>query len=112
MFHKEGRRGGRLTFAVMVTEFRDRATGKLVAEARMTGVETEKAPEAGPMTARWDELTEGAECAAAQVGPLTRTDFVRYQGASGDMNPVHHDETFARPPDTTRRSGWACSTPV
>ncbi len=30
------------------------------------------------------------------VGPLTRTDFVRYQGASGDMNPVHHDEAFAR----------------
>jgi acyl dehydratase len=29
------------------------------------------------------------------VGPLTRTDFVRYQGASGDMNPIHHDETFA-----------------
>jgi acyl dehydratase len=30
------------------------------------------------------------------VGPLTRTDFVRYQGASGDMNALHHDETFAR----------------
>jgi acyl dehydratase len=30
------------------------------------------------------------------VGPLTRTDFVRYQGVSGDMNPLHHDETFAR----------------
>jgi acyl dehydratase len=30
------------------------------------------------------------------VGPLTRTDFVRYQGASGDMNPIHHDEVFAR----------------
>ncbi|HEY6463748.1 MAG TPA: MaoC family dehydratase N-terminal domain-containing protein [Polyangiaceae bacterium] len=44
VFHKEGRRGGRLTFAVMVTEFRDAATGALVAEARMTGVETEKAP--------------------------------------------------------------------
>jgi acyl dehydratase len=29
-------------------------------------------------------------------GPLTRTDFVRYQGASGDMVPIHHDETFAR----------------
>ena len=27
--------------------------------------------------------------------PMTRTDFVRYQGASGDMNPVHHDEPFA-----------------
>lgn len=30
------------------------------------------------------------------VGPVTRTDIVRYQGASGDMNPVHHDEPFAR----------------
>ncbi|TVZ02154.1 hypothetical protein EAS64_25310 [Trebonia kvetii] len=29
-------------------------------------------------------------------GPLTRTDIVRYQGASGDMNPLHHDEPFAR----------------
>ncbi|TNE90818.1 MAG: hypothetical protein EP330_07230 [Deltaproteobacteria bacterium] len=29
-------------------------------------------------------------------GPITRTDFVRYQGASGDMNPVHHDELFAK----------------
>lgn len=29
-------------------------------------------------------------------GPVTRTDFVRYQGASGDMNPVHHDEPFAK----------------
>jgi acyl dehydratase len=29
------------------------------------------------------------------VGPVTRTDFVRYQGASGDMNPIHHDEEFA-----------------
>jgi acyl dehydratase len=29
-------------------------------------------------------------------GPLSRTDFVRYQGASGDFNPIHHDEAFAR----------------
>ncbi len=29
------------------------------------------------------------------LGPITRTDFVRYQGASYDMNPVHHDEPFA-----------------
>lgn len=27
---------------------------------------------------------------------LTRTDFVRYAGASGDFNPIHHDETFAK----------------
>jgi hypothetical protein len=37
---KTGRRGGTLTFVVMVTEFRDE-TGRLVAEARLTGVETE-----------------------------------------------------------------------
>jgi acyl dehydratase len=30
------------------------------------------------------------------IGPITRTDIVRYQGASGDMNPIHHDEIFAR----------------
>ena len=24
------------------------------------------------------------------------TDFVRYQGASGDMNPAHHDTEFAQ----------------
>lgn len=27
---------------------------------------------------------------------LTRTDLVRYAGASGDFNPIHHDEEFAR----------------
>ncbi|MEO8093301.1 MAG: MaoC family dehydratase N-terminal domain-containing protein [Pseudolysinimonas sp.] len=32
----------------------------------------------------------------ATVGPLTRTDFVRYAGAGGDFNPVHHDDEYAR----------------
>jgi hydroxyacyl-ACP dehydratase HTD2-like protein with hotdog domain len=44
IYEKEGRRGGNLTFVVKVTEFRDES-GKLVAEARMTGVETAKPPE-------------------------------------------------------------------
>ncbi len=44
IYDKDGRKGGTLTFAVMVTEFRDRA-GELVAEARLTGVETSKPPE-------------------------------------------------------------------
>jgi acyl dehydratase len=49
------------------------------------------------MTPRWEDLEEGtAAPTPLVVGPLTRTDFVRYQGASGDMNPIHHDETFAR----------------
>ena len=27
---------------------------------------------------------------------ITRTDIVKYAGASGDFNPIHHDETFAK----------------
>lgn len=46
--------------------------------------------------AGWDELSEGTERAPLEIGPLTRTDFVRYQGASGDFNPIHHDEDFAK----------------
>ena len=30
-----------------------------------------------------------------EFGPITRTDIVRYAGASGDFNPIHHDEGFA-----------------
>ena len=44
----------------------------------------------------WDELHAGAECPPREYGPLSRTDFVRYQGASGDFNPIHHDEAFAQ----------------
>ena len=39
IYTKPGRRGGSLTFVVMVTEFRD-PSGRVVAEARLTGVET------------------------------------------------------------------------
>lgn len=46
IFEKQGKRGGTMTFAVMVTEYRDEA-GNLVAEARLTGVETAKNPEEG-----------------------------------------------------------------
>ena len=37
----------------------------------------------------------GTEPAPRTLGPLTVTDFVRYQGASGDFNPIHHDHVFA-----------------
>jgi acyl dehydratase len=42
------------------------------------------------------ELHEGASGPDASVGPITRTDIVRYAGAGGDFNPIHHDEEFAR----------------
>lgn len=38
----------------------------------------------------------GDTAPARRVGPISRTDIVRYAGASGDFNPIHHDETFAR----------------
>ncbi len=41
------------------------------------------------------DLTVGATREPFVDKPLTITDFVRYQGASGDMNPIHHDSSFA-----------------
>lgn len=41
-FTKEGRRGGTMTFVVVVTEYRDE-NGQLVAEARKTLIETSQA---------------------------------------------------------------------
>ena len=29
-------------------------------------------------------------------GPVTMNQIVRYQGASGDFNPIHHDPEYAR----------------
>jgi peroxisomal enoyl-CoA hydratase 2 len=49
-----------------------------------------------PITRYWDEVKEGEALPEVRVGGVTRTDFVRYAGASGDFNPIHHDETFAQ----------------
>ena len=48
------------------------------------------------MPTEWDEIEVGAKAPAFVDEPLTITDFVRYQGASGDMNPIHHDTAFAQ----------------
>ncbi|MGV0871324.1 MaoC/PaaZ C-terminal domain-containing protein [Mycolicibacterium sp. XJ879] len=45
---------------------------------------------------RWDDLKVGAEGEPFSEPALRITDFVRYQGASGDMNPIHHDTEFAK----------------
>lgn len=31
-----------------------------------------------------------------KFGPITMNSIVRYQGASGDFNPMHHDDELAR----------------
>jgi 3-hydroxybutyryl-CoA dehydratase len=41
-------------------------------------------------------LAAGDRGPACRYGPISRTDLVRYAGASGDFNPLHHDEAFAR----------------
>lgn len=43
----------------------------------------------------WDDVSEGEALPEVRVEKLTRTDFVRYAGASSDFNPIHHDQTFA-----------------
>lgn len=42
------------------------------------------------------ELSTGDPMPERSAGPLARRDFVRYAGASGDFNPIHYDEPYAR----------------
>ncbi|MDE3086211.1 MAG: dehydratase [Acidobacteriota bacterium] len=42
----------------------------------------------------FEDVQEGDE-APVKTHTLTRTDLVRYAGASGDYNPMHHDEVLA-----------------
>ena len=37
----------------------------------------------------------GDEAPPREFGPMTTQMFVRYAGASGDLNPMHYDHTFA-----------------
>ena len=46
-------------------------------------------------TATYDDLSVGDEAPALVIEKLSRTNFVRYAGASGDFNPMHHDDTIA-----------------
>jgi acyl dehydratase len=44
----------------------------------------------------FEDLTEGDEITDwPPVEEIRRTHFVRYAGASGDFNPMHHDDTVA-----------------
>lgn len=51
----------------------------------------------------------GDEMPASEFGPLTRSHIVRYAGAGGDFNPIHHDEEFARSPGMPGVFGTATS---
>jgi acyl dehydratase len=49
-----------------------------------------------PETITLDGVTPGMELGEVVYGPLERADIVRYAGASGDFNPIHTDEGYAR----------------
>lgn len=48
-----------------------------------------------PSAPRLAELSVGDAAPPLVVENLTRTMFVKYAGASGDFNPMHHDDTIA-----------------
>jgi acyl dehydratase len=43
-----------------------------------------------------DGVSPGMELGEVIYGPVSREDFVRYADASGDDNPIHQDEEYAR----------------
>jgi acyl dehydratase len=49
---------------------------------------------AGSVRAR--DIAVGTTSPTRVLGPITRTGIVRYAGAGGDFNVIHHDEPFAR----------------
>ena len=47
------------------------------------------------MTVTIADLSVGQDIGAREI-PVSRADLVRYAGASGDFNPIHWNERFAR----------------
>ncbi|MCP4750638.1 MAG: dihydroxy-acid dehydratase [Proteobacteria bacterium] len=43
----------------------------------------------------YEDVAENEELPRFEI-TVNRTNIVRYAGAGGDMNPIHHDEEFAR----------------
>jgi acyl dehydratase len=103
-YDKTGARGGAMTFTEVVTRFREASSDTVLVEMRAVSIRKHPSPARGAAPAP----------AAAPPGPggrdadqrtalepftdtaLTITDFVRYQGASGDFNAIHHDAAFAQ----------------
>jgi len=42
-----------------------------------------------------EDISGGQEAPPLATPPITRTHIVKYAGASGDFNPIHHDELYA-----------------
>lgn len=97
-WEKRGRRGGALLFRSFVMSFTDNA-GRDVVRSDYTLVEmtssSARAALAPSNAARTPDPDHrwGPDCV---VESLTGVDLARYAGASGDFNPMHVDDAFAR----------------
>ena len=49
-----------------------------------------------PKTVTLDAVSPGMDLEEYEYGPITRDDIKRYAEASGDDNPIHQDEEYAR----------------
>lgn len=49
-----------------------------------------------PQRITMEGVSPGMELGEVVFGPISRVDIVRYAGASGDFNPIHIDEGYAR----------------
>jgi acyl dehydratase len=113
-WHKQGRRGGRLSFREQIIESRDEA-GEPVVTARWVSVLTERhvgadqeppasanRPEGafdrdgGAITLRGRRVVPGHVHEQVVVENLKRTQIIMYAGASGDFHPFHTDEPYAK----------------
>ncbi len=48
------------------------------------------------MALKYENLKEGQEVQKLVKAPINKVQLARYAGASGDFNPIHLDEDFAR----------------
>lgn len=48
------------------------------------------------MQTPWHSVVIGDSPPSKLLGPISLTDIVKYQGASGDFHPAHHDHDHAR----------------
>lgn len=95
VWHKLGRRGGRLEFVERTTEFRD-GTGNTVVRSTWLDVATETDHASLSRSADQVPGTGPPTEASVLVEDLSRTQLVMYVGASGDFHPLHHDDAYAR----------------
>ena len=97
-YEKQGRRGGTMVFTDVVTRFWRANEDEPVADMRSVSISVGSTAglAAAAQSTPDDERPATGPSTPDGERPLTLTDFVRYQGASGDFNPIHHDPAFAR----------------